>query len=152
MAVDVDTNDVSTIQFSANQQSGEGFGSEMSKSLPQSGFTQRSTIDCDRNEIYVLTSLSKDKERRDLNINSFWMFSLKTNEWVCIYKSDHHDNNGSMKAISTTEPCPRYAHQLIYDGANKIHYLFGGNPGGNSQIRLDDFWMLKLNKLVFFIF
>ena len=87
MAVDVDTNDVTTIQFSANQQQSAegGFGSEMSKSLPQSGFTQRSTIDCDRNEIYVLTSLSKDKERRDLNINSFWMFSLKTNEWVCIY-------------------------------------------------------------------
>ena len=147
LAVDVDTNDVTTIQFAATQQGNEGgFGSEMSKCLPQTGFTQRSTIDCDRNEIYVFTSLSKDKERRDMNINSFWMYSLKTNEWSCIYKSEHQDSSGSLKAVISNEPCPRYAHQLIYVDSTKTHYLFGGNPGRNSQIRLDDFWMLKLEK------
>lgn len=46
------------------------------------------------------------------------------------------------------EPCPRFAHQLVYDHINKIHYLFGGNPGRivNPKLRLDDFWKLQLCK------
>lgn len=46
------------------------------------------------------------------------------------------------------EPCPRFAHQLVYDHINKIHYLFGGNPGRvvMPRLRLDDFWKLRLCK------
>lgn len=145
MSYDVDSNELTTLQVSTGgaQQVGETCSNEPSKNVPQSGFTQRATIDCDRDEIYVLTSLSKDKERRDLNMNSFWMYSLATNEWRCVYKSDH---NPSERKKTYNEPCPRYAHQLIYDCKNKNHYLFGGNPGGNSQIRLDDFWKLELEK------
>ena len=101
----------------------------------------------------MLQSLSKEKERRGLNINSFWVFSLRTNEWTCIYRSDHSNEN-CLRAPNTTtmcsEPCPRYAHQLVYDSTNRVHYLFGGNPGRNTtpDIRLDDLWVLYLNKYV----
>ncbi|XP_058830933.1 muskelin isoform X1 [Topomyia yanbarensis] len=119
-----------------------------SKNVPQSGFTQRATIDCTKDEIYVLTSLSKEKERRDLNINSFWLFSLAKKEWCCVYKSDHSigENCYLKNQNACPEPCPRYAHQIVYDAANQVHFLFGGNPGMNSHFRLDDFWMLRLEK------
>ncbi|CAG2105822.1 unnamed protein product [Medioppia subpectinata] len=47
------------------------------------------------------------------------------------------------------QPCPRFAHQLVYDHINKCHYLFGGNPGRNQnpKLRLDDFWTLELKRL-----
>lgn len=99
--------------------------------------------------IYILQSLSKEKERRDLNLNSFWMYSLKSSKWICIYRSDHSSEQCFTKSHNTcSEPCPRYAHQLVYDWNNKVHYLFGGNPGKNTspQLRLDDFWILHLQK------
>ncbi|XP_063700226.1 muskelin [Culicoides brevitarsis] len=113
------------------------------KNGPPSGLTQRATIDTDRNEIYVLTSLSKGKDRRgDMDLNSLWMFSLNTLEWSCIYRSDEN------KEQSPSSPCPRYAHTLVFDPASKIHYLFGGNPGitWKSNFRLDDFWCLYMRK------
>lgn len=99
--------------------------------------------------IFRRQSLSKEKERRDLNLNSFWMYSLKTNKWSCIYRSDHSNEHCYSKVQSTcSEPCPRYAHQLVYDWINKVHYLFGGNPGRHTspELRLDDFWLLYLKK------
>lgn len=50
--------------------------------------------------------------------------------------------------MQDVEPCPRFAHQLVYDKIKKIHYLFGGNPGRSSlpKLRLDDFWSLKLRR------
>ncbi|CAG2174665.1 unnamed protein product [Oppiella nova] len=47
------------------------------------------------------------------------------------------------------QPCPRFAHQLVYDHIHKCHYLFGGNPGRNQspKLRLDDFWTLELKRL-----
>ncbi|XP_052862317.1 muskelin isoform X4 [Anopheles cruzii] len=118
------------------------------KNVPQSGFTQRATIDCQKDEIYVLTSLSKEKERRDLNINSFWLFSLTKKEWSCVYKSEHSNGENCYQKNQSPchEPCPRYAHQIVYDTTNQVHFLFGGNPGTNSNLRLDDFWVLKLEK------
>ena len=46
------------------------------------------------------------------------------------------------------EPCPRFAHQLVYDHNKKVHYLFGGNPGISymPKLRLDDFWKLHLSR------
>lgn len=99
--------------------------------------------------LFILQSLSKEKERRDMNLNSFWTFSLKTSKWSCIYKSDHSNEQCYTKMQNTcSEPCPRYAHQLVYDWINKVHYLFGGNPGRNTtpHMRLDDFWLLHLRK------
>lgn len=50
--------------------------------------------------------------------------------------------------MQNIEPCPRFAHQLVYDHINKVHYLFGGNPGRvyMPRLRLDDFWKLHLTR------
>ncbi|KAG8336247.1 Muskelin 1, intracellular mediator containing kelch motif [Homalodisca vitripennis] len=51
-------------------------------SLPAAGFTQRATIDPTLNEIYVLSGLSKDKEKRDDNVqNSFWVYYINQDRW-----------------------------------------------------------------------
>lgn len=144
-------------------------GNEECENMPQRGFTQRATIDCEKDEIYVLTviwgqlffeekrqfspclqSLSKEKERKDLNYNVLWMFSLKTNQWSCIYRCNHSKLKCFTKVdeAACAEPCPRFAHQLVYDMNSKTHYLFGGNPGNNAitSLRLDDFWLLRLER------
>lgn len=61
-------------------------------------------------------------------------------------RSTHYDLHSSSS--SALEPCPRYAHQLVYDPTREIHYMFGGNPGRTSQpkMRLNDFWILKLTR------
>ncbi|XP_052899336.1 muskelin isoform X2 [Anopheles moucheti] len=140
LSYDVNTNELSNITPENNNTD--------TKNVPQSGFTQRATIDCEKDEIYVLTSLSKEKERRDLNINSFWLFSLAKKEWCCVYKSEHSNGENCYQKSQNTchEPCPRYAHQIVYDSTNQVHFLFGGNPGTNSNVRLDDFWVLRLEK------
>ncbi|XP_069681633.1 muskelin [Periplaneta americana] len=114
--------------------------------IPAAGFTQRATIDPELNEIYVLSGLSKDKEKRDDNVqNSFWVYYIAQNKWSCIYRNE---NTGEQywNKMQHLEPCPRFAHQLVYDHVNKVHYLFGGNPGRAClpKLRLDDFWQLQL--------
>lgn len=132
LAYDVETQEITNITTAENFENKNIF--------PQSGMTQRATINVERDEIYVLTSLSKEKERRETNI-SIWMYSLKRNEWTCVYRSD--SNVAKKQEIC---PCPRYAHQLVFDPVDKVHYLFGGNPGVQSHERLDDFWALNLLK------
>lgn len=151
ISYDVDSQEIQLVNANTNMVTSTSSTNLEKKSVPPSGFTQRATIDCERDEIYVLSSLSKEKERRELNLNSFWMYSLKTNDWTCVFQSDHSTEHCYSKPKPQTkcsEPCPRYAHQLVYDWNNRIHYLFGGNPGRNTspQLRLDDFWVLHLDK------
>ena len=64
----------------------------------------------------------------------------------CVYKNEHRDPN-YWHERQTVEPCPRFAHQLVYDHVHKKHYLFGGNHGGKNappNTRLDDFWVLSV--------
>ena len=50
--------------------------------IPAAGFTQRATIDHELNEIYILSGLSKDKDKRDDNVkNSFWVYNIVENKW-----------------------------------------------------------------------
>ncbi|KAF3859620.1 hypothetical protein F7725_022019 [Dissostichus mawsoni] len=115
--------------------------------LPMTGFTQRATIDPELNEIHVLSGLSKDKDKREENVrNSFWIYDIARNNWSCVYKNDQAVKENPSKALQEEEPCPRFAHQLVYDEMHKVHYLFGGNPGKSCspKMRLDDFWSLKL--------
>nr|XP_019955452.1 PREDICTED: muskelin isoform X2 [Paralichthys olivaceus] len=115
--------------------------------VPMTGFTQRATIDPDLNEIHVLSGLSKDKDKREENVrNSFWIYDIARNNWSCVYKNDQAVKENQSKALQEEEPCPRFAHQLVYDEMHKVHYLFGGNPGKSCspKMRLDDFWSLKL--------
>jgi hypothetical protein len=52
--------------------------------------------------------------------------------------------------MQSEEPRPRYAHQLVYDDHNRVHYMLGGNPGGKQgkedKLRLGDFWRLHLQR------
>ncbi|KAI4496372.1 hypothetical protein M0804_000182 [Polistes exclamans] len=136
---DVDTNKINYINYN-------DVGGRDTDRLPAAGFTQRSTIDRDLNEIYVLSGLSKDKDERDDNVqNSFWVYTIKNNTWCCIYRNDNFGEKYWTK-MQDFEPCPRFAHQLVYDEIKKVHYLFGGNPGRSClpNLRLDDFWQLQL--------
>ncbi|GIZ04438.1 muskelin [Caerostris extrusa] len=113
--------------------------------VPPAGFTQRATIDPDLDEIHVLSGSNKDK-REEYVKNSFWVYDINHNRWSCIYQSDVKEQENSVQIDQPLEPCPRFAHQLVYDHIRKIHYLFGGNPGKSHspKMRLDDFWSLHL--------
>jgi hypothetical protein len=99
--------------------------------------------------IYSLQGLSKDKEKRDDNVqNSFWVYFISQNKWYvtcigwllitemgvnfehllhnyfvcsrsCIYRNE---NTGEQywNKMQHLEPCPRFAHQLVYDHINKV--------------------------------
>ncbi|XP_046388437.1 muskelin [Ischnura elegans] len=144
----VDTGEVEQIiSDGGSGKSSGGLGSEGPR-VPAAGFTQRATIDPELDEIYVLSGLSKDKEKRDDNVqNSFWVYYIKTNHWSCVYRNE---NTGEhyWSRMQHVEPCPRFAHQLVYDPVQKVHYLFGGNPGRSClpKLRLDDFWQLRLQR------
>ncbi|KAM3960333.1 muskelin 1 [Aphomia sociella] len=99
------------------------------------GFTQRATLDPETDEMFVLSGMSKEKDKRVYN--TLWVFSLRRLTWTCVYRND---------SVSPNEPRPRFAHQLVYDPVKKVHYLFGGNPGtaGSPRLRLDDLWALRL--------
>ncbi|XP_062055249.1 muskelin isoform X2 [Lepus europaeus] len=135
---DVDSDHVDIISDGTKKDSGM---------VPMTGFTQRATIDPELNEIHVLSGLSKDKEKREENVrNSFWIYDIVRNSWSCVYKNDQAAKENPSKSLQEEEPCPRFAHQLVYDELHKVHYLFGGNPGKSCspKMRLDDFWSLKL--------
>lgn len=134
------------------------------KGGPEAGFTQRSTLDTQLGEIYLLTGLMKEKAPTQLSApvsllsgngpttegssaapssasglskNAFWVYSLATGSWTRL-------TDESLSAW----PAPRFAHQLVYDPAARQHYLFGGNPGEPSapKRRLNDFWRLSLER------
>ncbi|KAJ0174253.1 hypothetical protein K1T71_010399 [Dendrolimus kikuchii] len=104
---------------------------------PAAGFTQRATLDPDTDEMFVLSGMSKEKDKRVYN--TLWVFALRSMTWTCVYRND---------SVAPNEPRPRFAHQLVYDPVKKIHYLFGGNPGNQAspRLRLDDLWSLQLTK------
>eukprot|EP01134_Creolimax_fragrantissima_P005826 CFRG5826T1 len=113
---------------------------------PDANFTQRATIDSERRELYVLTGLMKDKKSSEQKVrSSFWVFSLDDRQWRRVYENDH-DDQAYWQTMRNIEPCPRFAHQLVYNPITKVHYMFGGNPGSNSNSRLDDFWSLQLHQ------
>eukprot|EP00096_Caligus_rogercresseyi_P009359 TRINITY_DN3164_c0_g1_i1.p1 TRINITY_DN3164_c0_g1~~TRINITY_DN3164_c0_g1_i1.p1 ORF type:complete len:384 (-),score=84.31 TRINITY_DN3164_c0_g1_i1:218-1369(-) len=136
-------------------------GNSSDSSIPDVGHTIRATIDCDRNEIYVMMGLNKVKSldkasaARGSNslclfhesnrvISSFWVYSILRNTWNCLYRNDNSsscnsNNNNSLSSSNSSspscasrEPQPRYAHQIVYDESTRTHYMFGGNPGGRE--------------------
>jgi hypothetical protein len=113
---------------------------------PDAGFTQRATIDADKQEIYILSGYMKVKGH-DTVKNSFWVYDIRTNIWKKVYQNEAI-NQDNQRMLNESEPCPRFAHQLVYDHINKVQYLFGGNPGDIKDItkRLDDFWELRLHR------
>ncbi|KAL1449313.1 hypothetical protein WDU94_000514 [Cyamophila willieti] len=100
-----------------------GDSSSSNQGLPASGFTRRASIDPVLNEIYVLSGLSKEKEKREETVqNSFWVYQMSRNQWSCVYKNENSGENYWTK-MSTVEPCPRFAHQLVYDSVNKVRTM-----------------------------
>lgn len=134
---DIDTDTVHEVSRDYSKQGG-----------PDAGFTQRATIDPALSEFYILSGLHKDRNSpHDSVKNSFWCYNLQKGKWTRVY---HNGNTGQeyWSKMKDVEPCPRYAHQLVYCPVRKVQYLFGGNPGdqNNFNLRLDDFWELHLNR------
>ncbi|KAJ3300279.1 Muskelin 1, intracellular mediator containing kelch motif [Borealophlyctis nickersoniae] len=113
---------------------------------PDAGFTQRATIDTELGEFYVLSGLMREKNATQETVkNSFWVYSIRKDRWTKVYQNENTGNE-YWSRMSDREPCPRFAHQLVYDHKKKCQFLFGGNPGeaGKPNMRLDDFWELWL--------
>lgn len=129
-------------------------GNCTAQNLPAVGYTQRATIDCKRNEIYVMTGLNKDKGKETRSgdcpvSNSFWVYEISAGRWGLIYKNENYEPE-YWTTRQIIEPRPRYAHQLVYNEDVGVHFMFGGNPGGkenrNGKLRLGDFWRLELER------
>lgn len=155
---------------------------------PEAGFTQRSTLDGQRQELFIFSGLMREKAPTlgqgggggsgsggggatatttittpssnlgaEMARNSLWLYQISKRRWTRIH-SRHTCYNRQPNTLTNIsrfngnqngeilEPCPRFAHQLVYDPEGGIHYLFGGNPGevGNPRRRLSDFWQLRL--------
>ncbi|CAG8466882.1 18677_t:CDS:10, partial [Racocetra persica] len=110
-------------------------------------FTQRTTFDVDTQEFYVLSGLKDKKDKRSQAIkNSFWVYDLRLDKWTKIYQSEVCGAQ-YWESNETTEPRPRYAHQMVFDNIHKVQYVFGGRAVETEvlkQQRLDDFWELHL--------
>jgi hypothetical protein len=130
----VDTGEVTTVT--------DGTRRRDPAQIPAAGFTQRATIDHELNEIYILSGLSKDKDKRDDNVkNSFWVYNIVDNKWydthlvlkrilsledyvcrTCVYRNDssREKESDTSNRVPGEEPCPRFAHQLVYDHVKKV--------------------------------
>ncbi|KAI8060871.1 Muskelin N-terminus-domain-containing protein [Gongronella butleri] len=106
---------------------------------PDAGYTQRATIDPISNEIYVLSGYMK-QQSADMVKNGLWVYSIDSDQWTKVYQ------NHALANLKHMEPCPRFAHQMVYDPITKSQFVFGGNPGDRecTNKRLDDFWQLSL--------
>ncbi|KAI8376660.1 Muskelin N-terminus-domain-containing protein [Choanephora cucurbitarum] len=110
---------------------------------PDTGFNQRATLDERLQELYVLSGYKRNTSAEEVK-NALWVYSIKKNSWQKVYQNENHHQEDRL----LSGPCPRYAHQMVYDSVHQTQYIFGGNPGDNSNPskRLDDFWELKLLK------
>ncbi|KAI7860209.1 Muskelin N-terminus-domain-containing protein [Circinella umbellata] len=129
---------------------------EQSKSFgPSAGFTQRATIDSQAQEIHVFSGY-RVRQGSDTIVSEFWIYHIERNQWKNVYQTDkRYDENDNS---NEQRPCPRYAHDMVYNPITKTQYIFGGNPGEQRQPqlgstaaetackRLSDFWSLQLIK------
>ncbi|ORZ15828.1 Muskelin N-terminus-domain-containing protein [Absidia repens] len=113
---------------------------------PDAGYTQRATIDVTRKEIYVLSGYLRN-QGCDVVKSGLWVYEIEQNAWTKVYQNENRDPDYWQK-MKHVEPCPRFAHQMVYDPTTKSQYIFGGNPGDRecTSKRLDDFWQLKLTR------
>ena len=54
--------------------------------------------------------------------NSFWVYNIVQNKWNSFYKNDN-DSPEYWCKTQNVEPRPRYAHQLVYDGINRVRSI-----------------------------
>jgi hypothetical protein len=87
---------------------------------PDAGFTQRATIDSDLNEFYVFSGLMREKNsNQDTVKNTFWVYNIQKNSWSKVYQNENTDHAYWAK-MQNIEPCPRFAHQLVYNPKTKV--------------------------------
>jgi N-acetylneuraminic acid mutarotase len=87
---------------------------------PDVGFTQRATIDPNLNELYIFSGLMREKSSsQDTAKNIFWVYNIQKNHWSKVYHNENTDDAYWAK-MHTIEPCPRFAHQLVYDPKTKV--------------------------------
>jgi hypothetical protein len=111
-----------------------------------SGYTQRATLDEERQEIYMFSGYLWSKANSVVK-NIFWVYEINANKWKTVYIRDNHDP-AYWRKMSQVEPYPRFAHQMVFNQRDRSWFIFGGNPGDYSKHfrRLDDFWELHLAK------
>lgn len=115
---------------------------------PDAGFTQRATADFHRHEIFMFCGLMRSREpTEDVVRNAVWVYDVERLMWRRVYQNE---NVGAeyWQRMEMIEPCPRFAHQVVFDATRRIHYMFGGNPGDThpANQRLNDFWELRVSQ------
>lgn len=134
---------------------------------PDSGFTQRASIDQSTKELFVFSSLVRGNSSTSPagaivpvvgftppellqdqispsptsdDTCAFWCFDLMEDKWSKI--------NIVAPSNQVGKPPARFAHQIVYDSSTQTHFLFGGNPGKptDPSARLDDLWAAKMIK------
>ena len=63
---------------------------------------------------------------------------LRELAWVYEISSGRWNENGDVDYWQRRQSLdlePRYAHQLVYEKAAGLHFMFGGNPVGKERLR-----------------
>jgi hypothetical protein len=106
--------------------------------------------------------------------NWIYRYDSRPGKWTQILP-EPEDGCGDDVRRTVEEPLPRYAHQVVYNPKTQTIFMHGGNAGigrggleqsstldgntegneqgedgdGNKGRRLDDFWCMRLKRLVF---
>ncbi|CAE6415260.1 unnamed protein product [Rhizoctonia solani] len=115
-------------------------------SIIHSVSASRVCIDEKQGEIYILITQQSERDRSRADPATFMTYHIDKKLWV---RSEPWV--GSFKPSANGDvwdglelPRPRSAHQVVYDSANKIFYMFGGNSGEDGIPRLNDLWSMRL--------
>lgn len=133
---------------------------------PDACFTQRSVINVDAKEIYMICGLTRGRAgssaKTELRLDfPKWVYRYEPypGKWMRILPG-----RSALKGGRVEEPQARYAHQFVYDPRTGQAFMHGGNGGFNSEIsqnqdkqegevggdggtRLDDFWSMRLERI-----
>ena len=138
---------------------------------PDSGFTQRASIDQNTRELFVFSSLVRGNSSTSPTTaacvpvvgvtppellqdqNSSSSSTVKSDDNCAFWCFDLiEDKWTKINSVTNNnqlgKPPARFAHQIVYDPSTQTHFLFGGNPGipTDPSARLDDLWTAKMIK------
>lgn len=132
---------------------------------PEACFTQRSVINTDAKEVYMICGLTRARAgssaKTELRLDiPKWVYRYESypGKWMRILPGTSAPEDGHVE-----EPQARYAHQLVYDPKTGQAFMHGGNGGvnpetssrennqgdveGDDGTRLDDFWSMELERI-----
>ncbi|MFK7952949.1 MAG: kelch repeat-containing protein, partial [Ekhidna sp.] len=112
------------------------------ENLPPGRYSHSMWID-DAGNVWVFGGYGrKDVDSSVGNLNDFWKFDVKTNEWTWMGGSDEVGNDGVFGAqtqFSESNIIPSKARALTFQTYDKSLWLFGGRNGPS----FNDFWEIK---------